>query len=248
MANLITKTKKINLIISLANYQMYQVKGCLDSLCSWLDANSEIYGAIIHDRDFTDDGEKKTIHIHAVFMLKTSGVRLSTTLNNICDATLVMPNAITIDKFTSFEGSFQYLVHKNNPEKAQYPVSSIRTNATKEEVSNFLDACTSTFDFEKWRAICRDAGALDDVIGKIGLSYYNMYRNTITDLFRCFHDGELYTRRDSYDELLHRVVPIFDDLRALCSNPKYLDKGCVPLLALQGILKDLESYKYVQKG
>lgn len=238
MANLSTKTKKINLIVSFKGYNPSQLSEKLDALCGWLNENSEIYGAILHDKDFTEDGEKKTPHIHAVFELKAvRGVRLGTTLNKICECLRVLPDAVTIEKYTSFEGSFQYLIHKNNPEKYQYDKSAIRSNMDAEDVTNYLDAVTNAFDFDAWNRICKESRALPDVIKKVGLSYYNMYRSTICDLFRSYHGGELYGDFLTFDNIRERYDKLYEDVKALAIRPDVLLHASVSLKDFQQVIE-----------
>lgn len=191
MASLATKTKKLNGIISLKDYDKPQLEIIKTKLKDFLSTSCDIYAFIVHDKDILEDGTLKTVHIHFVADLKVT-CRLSTTINNISAALVVDPFAVTLDKYTSFEGSIQYLIHKNNPDKAQYQQSDIISNITADDLGNYLDAAHTAFDIDNWISIISNASTLTEVIKGIGISYYNMYRNTICDLFRQFHDGELY--------------------------------------------------------
>lgn len=191
MASLATKTKKLNGIISLKGFKDEQLTLFKDKLKEYLTNICDIYAFIVHDKDILEDGTFKTLHIHFVADLKVT-CRLSTTINSISTALTVDPFSITLDKYSSFEGSIQYLIHKNNPEKAQYKQSDIISNISSDDLGNYLDAEHTAFDLDQWIKIISTASTLTEVIKGIGISYYNMYRNTICDLFRQFHGGELY--------------------------------------------------------
>lgn len=176
---------KVNLIVSLGDYKMPHAE-MLDMLVKWLDLNSTLYGAILHDKDVDLEGHQKTDHIHAVFNIPKRK-RISTLINEIANACWVSPLAVTVKSYSSFEGSFQYLTHLNNKDKYQYPISDVRTNLSKDELTLVYEASTSALDFERLHDICAKSDTLLDVIPQVGLGAYQHYRSAIIDIWRLLH-------------------------------------------------------------
>lgn len=82
----------------------------------------EIAISPLHDQDFNPTGDSKKAHYHIILCYKGP-----TTLENVkslvCDR-LGQPIPIPLD---SVVGYYNYLTHKDNPEKAQYKESEIQT-------------------------------------------------------------------------------------------------------------------------
>lgn len=87
----------------------------------------------IHDRDVEDDGSPKKGHFHLLLAYNSA-----TTLNNIRSWFNVcgMPESElhSVRVCASGVGYYRYLVHKDNPEKAQYDVKDIRVFNDYDEV------------------------------------------------------------------------------------------------------------------
>lgn len=149
-----------------------------------LDDSASLYGFILHDKDVDDDGKIKTPHIHFVANLKKR-VRVATMINRIAKACDLDTLAITIDKYQSFEGSFQYLIHQNNPNKHHYPIEDVVTNVPEDDIDLILDSTTSVLDFDSLVGACKIANDVLDVIEDIGLSAYKSYRMVVLDVFQC---------------------------------------------------------------
>lgn len=159
-----------------------------------LDENANLYGFILHDKDMDEDGRIKTPHIHFVADMKKR-IRVSTLINKIAKACDLDTLAITIDRYTSFEGSFQYLIHQNSPDKFHYDIEKVTTNVPEDDIDLILDATTSVLDYEELKSACRDANDIMDVIDRIGLSAYKSYRQVVIDVFQCVQ------RRDAQERL-----------------------------------------------
>ena len=115
--NLSTKTKYVNIVIRVKNYVPNT-----DKIKVWCESNCETYLFILHDKDFNVDGTLIPIHCHLVLVMLKSQ-RLSTTLNSISNYLGVSSTGIEISKTSSFEGSVQYLVHKND--KLKHPINTL---------------------------------------------------------------------------------------------------------------------------
>lgn len=75
------------------------------------------YAYIYHDKDLKEDGSLKEPHFH-ILVYRKSGFRLQSACRTFTQNTLIQP-------IRSRVHSYQYLVHKNDPDKAQYSVSDI---------------------------------------------------------------------------------------------------------------------------
>lgn len=74
----------------------------------------------LHDQDVTDDGDLKKAHIHWV------GRGDPRTLSAVAKFLGLKENEIELGK--NFKALVQYLIHLNNPEKAQYSPDSVESN------------------------------------------------------------------------------------------------------------------------
>lgn len=190
MANLTTQTAKVNCVISLKDKSYDTIKGVIMvDLQNWCEANCKMYAYILHDKDILDNGSAKTPHIHLVALLNSSRCRLSTTMNNLSAATGVNEMAISIEKANDFNGSIQYLIHKNNTDKFQYNVLDIMTNMPKGELDVYLNSDGGGVSIETLVAIVKQNRSVIDIIRAVGLQNYRLYRNVIWDIYTEIHNG-----------------------------------------------------------
>lgn len=174
---------KCNCVISLGEANGRDPKSILQNLVQdYVSQVSTQYGGIVHDRDFRDDGSHKTVHIHLVFTL-SKRTRKSTIINRLASYAEVNNFAVSLDSYTSFEGSFQYLIHKNDPNKYQYPIEDVVTNLEEGEVDLVMDTKAASLDLNTLKARCLCSDDLVDIIEFVGLSTYQHYRATIMDIF-----------------------------------------------------------------
>ncbi len=91
----------------------------------WIDRlkRSGVVGTIspLHDRDFNADGTKKKPHYHVILCYNGP-----TSYNVVSKFTKSLGGTIPIP-LESIRGMYRYFTHKDNPEKAQYSESDIRT-------------------------------------------------------------------------------------------------------------------------
>lgn len=76
----------------------------------------------LHEFDVTDEGELKKPH-HHVILCYTSG---STTFNNVKSLTVDELQATIPKPIDNIRGAYDYLIHKNDPTKAQYSEDEIQ--------------------------------------------------------------------------------------------------------------------------
>lgn len=100
----------------------------------------------IHDKDVEEDGSKKKAHYHLLLAYSSA-----TTLNNIrCWFKVCgMPEADLhcVRVCASGVGYFRYLIHKDNPEKAQYNAKDIRVfNDSDELFKKFSKTASEKID------------------------------------------------------------------------------------------------------
>lgn len=190
MSKLETQTAKINCVITLKDISYDVIKNSImASLQNWCESNCKMYAYILHDKDILDNGSPKTPHIHLVALLNSSRCRLSTTMNNLSAATGVNEMAISIEKANDFNGSIQYLIHKNNSDKYQYNVLDIMSNLPKGELDVYLYTEGGGVSIETLVAIVKQNRSVIDIIRAIGLQNYRLYRNVIWDIYTEIHNG-----------------------------------------------------------
>lgn len=112
---------KNNTSNGLIEYSMVDIKRMVESFCDRYSGAK--YAYICHDKDTTPDGAAPT-HYHIFFKFK-SPVHFP----YIKEA---FPYG-DIERVRSANACVQYLIHKNNPEKAQYSKDAIFTNMAQDE-------------------------------------------------------------------------------------------------------------------
>lgn len=182
MANLNTQTGKILLVINFA--QKIIDNALIEDLEKWLIANTKQYAFILHDKDILEDGNKKTPHLHVVCNMITTKQRIATILNDLTKSLDISPLLVSIDKYTSFNASIQYLIHKNNEEKYQYDIKDIKTNIPTQELDLFMKYETQSEELTAERLIdvVAKAKKRTDILREIGLFNYRINRAVIMDV------------------------------------------------------------------
>lgn len=197
MSNLNTRTKKVAGVIMWNDENGLDYDTIAESLLAFdifCKTMTERYAWIVHDLDQLEDGTFKNYHVHFVFDLLTP-VRLSTTLYNLSEFCGLNPLAISLEKYTSFVGSFQYLVHRNDWEKVQYLADQIHASFGRKDILDLLAMDDEAFDIEALVAIVQEARSLTDVARRVGIKFYRTYRFVIRDIWCELHN--------SYNEVLN---------------------------------------------
>lgn len=177
--NLNTMTKNMNVIITSNKIDLKLIHDLVEDLKK----RSDIFALILHDKDLKDTGERKTRHLHIVYQL-SNRTRLSTELRYLSNTFSININAISIEKMNNFVGSLQYLIHKNDPSKYQYRYSDIYTNIEPKELNLYLEMEIKCFSWEYLKEVLQECENVVEVIDKIGLNYYRLYRGVIADIKR----------------------------------------------------------------
>lgn len=79
------------------------------------------YAYMLHDKDITEDGEKKKEHIHVFFQFENAR-----SLESVAEE-LHIP-VYDLKKISSKRGAIRYLTHIDHPEKYQYSKDNIVSN------------------------------------------------------------------------------------------------------------------------
>lgn len=182
MANLNTQTGKILLVINFAQKVIDKV--LIGNLKEWLDKNTKQYAFILHDKDILEDGTPKTPHLHVVCNMNSAKQRIATILNDLTKSLDISPLLVTIDKYSSFNASIQYLIHKNNEEKYQYEINDIITNIPPQELELFMKYETQSEELTAERLIdvVKKAKKRTDIMREVGLYNYRINRPVIMDI------------------------------------------------------------------
>lgn len=120
----------------------------------------------LHDSDVNDDGELKKPHIHWV------GRGDPRTLSAVAKFLGLKENEVELGK--NFKALIQYLIHLNNPEKAQYSMTDVVTNIS---------------DIEKYLRNLSEGQLVEDLAeAKMSMNWRNLVKyaneNGCYDVFR----------------------------------------------------------------
>lgn len=181
--NLETKSKRVSLVISLKGMEQCDILEMDRNLYEVLtEGDYTRFAFILHDRDTLDSGEVKTPHFH-IYIESGSTARLGTYLNRMAKELKVNPLAISIQKVSEPESVIQYLIHKNAPDKFQYPRDEIRTNLDKDTLDLILDTESIAWNVDYLVHVIKECeGCVYLIIKTIGLERYRQYRKVIMDL------------------------------------------------------------------
>ena len=137
---------------------------------------------IIHDKDITDNGEPKTIHLHAY--IETNEKHTKKQFIDILSELLqIDKQKISVDGTKSNVLMLQYLTHKNQPNKAQYEVDRIITN-NKELLNERMNTKYKTKE-QKNNDLLADitnSNTILELAVKQGIETANKYRNTFNQI------------------------------------------------------------------
>lgn len=177
------KSKRVNYVISCAGASADDLAILSADIKKALEDLGAIqYAYILHQKDIKDDGTLKTPHFHIVAEY-ASTKRLNTFLTNMADALGMNVLSIGVEKCRSFEGSFQYLVHKNDSDKYQYDPNSIISNLTEEVFEVYMNAEPDELSMDRLIYLCETLKRPIAVARSIGLGRYQVYRKVIQDIF-----------------------------------------------------------------
>lgn len=176
--SLSTRTKKISGFVTLGEFPLVSKSSIAEKLKAYLASEADQYAFAFHDKDSMDDGSIKTWHVHYVADMSTAK-RLSTFVGEIASAIGCSSLAVTISKYVSFEGAFQYLIHKKDTDKFQYAESDIYTNLSEQDFRLYMDCDTGRDDYGKILEACRSADNVTEIISALGLKMFTHYHKAI---------------------------------------------------------------------
>lgn len=150
-----------------------------------LDTGVADYGYILHDKDLKDDGELKTPHVHLVasYPQGKRNTRWSTWVNKLADYLGLDVRSISLDSCVSFDSSLQYLIHKNDIDKFQYPLEEVKSSYDLQELNTIMQREVKSFTIDYAIRIIDECETLTEAIKVFGLKIYYQYRNIIKDLW-----------------------------------------------------------------
>lgn len=154
----------------------------LELLQNTLTEIQSFVATIIHDKDITDNGEPKTIHMHAY--IETNEKHTKKQFIDILSELLqIDKQKISVDGTKSNVLMLQYLTHKNQPNKAQYEVDRIITN-NKELLNERMNTKYKTKE-QKNNDLLADitnCKTILELADKQGIDTANKYRNTFNQI------------------------------------------------------------------
>ena len=174
-----SKTKFVNLVVRKKGIDIESYK---DKIIQWCNTNCELYVGIFHLHDHSVvTGEIEEPHLHLVMTMKERKL-LSTFLNSFCHDMNFNTLGIMIDKVNSYEGSIQYLLHKNDKLKDQHYFNELFHNYDESELKTIIECDTQTLSVEKLYEIVINSVTNYDIMRALGLGRYAVYRKIILDL------------------------------------------------------------------
>lgn len=177
-----SQKKSVAIVVSLNAEDYANYVESAESLRDYLAANCSLWAFIKHDLDVQVDGSFKTPHVHIV----ATGLhrkRLSTWISDISKVMQVGVFAVNVEPLSSFEAQFQYLIHKNNPEKHQYDISEVVTNIPSDQYDLYLDASRAPLDFDEIVRLCESTDDLIDIIEYLGITSWLTYHRVVKDIW-----------------------------------------------------------------
>lgn len=170
----------------------------IDKLKDYCFSYFDKFAFIEHCKDIDSvSGEIIPVHYHIVGDFKTSKIPFSTRLNEICTFFhFDNSNGIEIDQYNSLECSIQYLTHKNQSEKTQHKKEEIIHNFDVGEFEVLYNASSSDIiTFDLIFITCLESNSIVEVIRKIGLSNYRIWRNVIWDVWKTIQNDAQYIKQ-----------------------------------------------------
>lgn len=90
----------------------------------------DFVATIIHDKDKHENGQHKTLHLH-IYMELAQKTTLKAVLSDFCEKYDLLTEQVEIDLTNNDYLQVQYLTHKNDQDKEQYPLALVQTNDVK---------------------------------------------------------------------------------------------------------------------
>lgn len=131
----------------------------------------------LHDKDLNPTGESKKPHYHVMLMFE--GVKSIEQAEQVFD----LINGVGCTKINSVRGYARYLVHADNPEKAQYSVSDVISLCGADYIA------ATALQSDKYIAISEMIDFIEDN-NFFSYSKFLVYcKNNRQDWFRCLCDS-----------------------------------------------------------
>lgn len=139
------------------------------------------YWAILHDRDFDADGERKHLHWHLVLHMRRSRRVKNAVIKGVANALGVCKDRVHVLQSYDLETDIRYLMHLDDEDKTLYPLDEVLTNDERTLVLAF-NLSLNTLTFEKLEnAYCLAKGSLAGIMQIIGIKLYRLNAVVIHD-------------------------------------------------------------------
>lgn len=184
MSNIQTQSKQFCCVIR-KNKAISDKK--LTEFCSQVASQ---WAYIIHKGDISNKtGEIEGEHQHLILLLPKRK-RGYTILNEITQFFNFDNNyGIEVEVMQCLEGSIQYLTHKNDKDKTPHHFEEIHSNFNEGELKTLYECENNALTFDRIYQIIKESNDIVEVIKAVGFMRYNMYRNTIRDMWNCLREG-----------------------------------------------------------
>lgn len=161
---------------------------------SYLDKEDYVnyYAFILHNKDFDENGEQKRAHFHIVLETIRPYAK-SSVLTDIVKELCCAREVVSVRAYDSCKLAVQYLVHKNDEDKAQYDILDVLSSdetRTIDYIDNDIES--DDLDIKDLCEICKNAKNIVEVYRVIGLANAKKYRWVIVDLLDQEREDRLY--------------------------------------------------------
>lgn len=127
------------------------------------------YAYIVHDKDILDNGDLKRVHIHLILCYTNprSIDSVEKSLLEYMNKNELEHQNVFIEPCRNVKSSFDYLIHKNDKDKYQYPIDNVvcssidffqHQSSTNDYISQILDFIESCDRFVSYTELLRHFG------------------------------------------------------------------------------------------
>lgn len=141
----------------------------------------EFIACILHDRDYNELGDKKTLHYHLVIKFQNR-FRVGSIINYIVDKFHCNANQVQIEKCIDIGAQARYLIHLDNREKTQYRVDEVFTNNS--DTYNYYLSHLRVLDERDLINIIERFHSKKEIFLRLGFKQYSKYSRIINDLMK----------------------------------------------------------------
>lgn len=198
---------------------------------------------IIHDKDTNEQGELKTIHLHAYIETPQKRTKKQL-LCTFVDLLSINENQVSVSGDNNGYLLCQYLTHKNDSNKTRYQYQEVRTNNNEllkiKYNQKYIDPATQKLYLLADIKACRTIGELAE---RQGLETANKYRGLFNQIKQEQGQdiGKLITQGRQLQKLLFEIVDIVENYPSMNEQVKKFRNDIIEVFKKYGDFNFLTS-------